>query len=142
LDYCLRSRLEAGTGRDLPADIILVDTFGELFGLYSLGTIIFCGGSLVPLGGQNPLEAAVWGKPVLYGPSMEDFLDAKALLEGLGAGFMVQDKDALVKTATWLLENPEDSTRLGKRAKEEIERNTGSAKKQVEWVLRIFHENR
>jgi 3-deoxy-D-manno-octulosonic-acid transferase len=142
LDYCLRSRLEAGTGRDLPSDIILVDAFGELFGLYSLGTIIFCGGSLVPLGGQNPLEAAVWGKPVLYGPSMEDFLEAKALLEGLGAGFMVRDKDSLVKTATWLLENPEDSKRLGKRAKEEIERNTGSAKKQVEWVLRIFHENR
>jgi 3-deoxy-D-manno-octulosonic-acid transferase len=142
LDYCLRSDLEDCTGRDLPADIILVDTFGELFGLYSMGTVLFCGASLVPLGGQNPLEAAVWGKPVLYGPSMEDFLEAKALLEGVGAGFVVRDKDELVETTTWLLDHPEESERLGRRAREEIERNSGSAKKQIERVFRIFHEGR
>lgn len=142
LDYCLRSSLEDFAGRDLPADIILVDTFGELFGLYSIGTVLFCGASLVPLGGQNPLEAAVWGKPVLYGPSMEDFLEAKALLEGVGAGFVVRDKDELVKTTTWLLDHPEESERLGRRAREEIERNIGSAKKQIERVFRIFHEGR
>jgi len=142
LDYCLRSDLEDFTGRDLPADIILVDTFGELFGLYSIGTVLFCGASLVPLGGQNPLEAAVWGKPVLYGPSMEDFFEATALLEGVGAGFVVRDKDELVETATWLLDHPEESERLGRKAKDEIERNNGSAKKQVERVFRIYHEGR
>lgn len=142
LGYCLRSSLEEGAGGDLPADIILVDTFGELFGIYSIGTVIFCGASLVPLGGQNPLEAAVWGKPVLYGPSMEDFLEAKALLEGVGAGFVVRDKEELVKTTTWLLDHPEESERLGRRAREEIEGNIGSAKKQIERVFRIFNESR
>ncbi|MBW1689460.1 MAG: 3-deoxy-D-manno-octulosonic acid transferase [Deltaproteobacteria bacterium] len=140
LDYCLRSDLEGFTGRDLPADIVLVNTFGELFGLYSIGTVVFCGASLVPLGGQNPLEAAVWGKPVLYGPSMEDFLEAKALLEGVGAGFVVRDKDEVVEKAAWLLDHQEESEILGRRAREEIECNKGSAKKQVERVFRIFHE--
>lgn len=142
LGYCLRSSMEEGAGGDLPADIILVDTFGELFGIYSIGTILFCGASLVPLGGQNPLEAAVWGKPVLYGPSMEDFFEAKALLEGVGAGFVVRDKGELAKTATWLLDHPEESERLGQRAREEIEENRGSAKKQVARVFRIFNEGR
>jgi 3-deoxy-D-manno-octulosonic-acid transferase len=142
LDFCLRSSLEDGTGRDLPADIILVDTFGELFGLYSIGTVLFCGASLVPLGGQNPLEAAVWGKPVLYGPSMEDFLEAKALLEGVGAGFVVRDKAELVETATWILDHPQESERIGRRARQEIQGNIGSAKKQIDHVFRIFNEGR
>jgi 3-deoxy-D-manno-octulosonic-acid transferase len=143
LDYCLRSSLEGSARGDLlPVDIIIVDTFGELFGLYSIGTVIFCGASLVPLGGQNPLEAAVWGKPVLYGPSMEDFLEAKAMLEDVGAGFLVRDKDELVKTATWLLDHPGESEQLGRRAREEIERNSGSAERQIERVFRIFNESR
>jgi len=142
LDYCLRSSLQSGARRGLPADIVIVDTFGELFGLYSIGTVVFCGASLVPRGGQNPLEAAVWGKPVLYGPSMEDFLEAKTLLEGVGAGFVVRDRDELVKTASWLLDNPGEYERLGGRAREEITRNIGSAKNQVEHVFKVFHENR
>jgi len=140
LDYCMRSSLHGDSRKGLPADIVIVDTFGELFGLYSIGTVLFCGGSLVPLGGQNPLEAAVWGKPVLYGPSMEDFLEAKALLESVGAGFEVRDTHDLVKTAAWLLDNPKEYKRLGKRARQEITRNVGSAKKQVEHVFQVFHE--
>jgi 3-deoxy-D-manno-octulosonic-acid transferase len=140
LDYHLRSSLPGLSKKDLSAGIIIVDTFGELFGLYSVGTVLFCGASLVPLGGQNPLEAAVWGKPVLYGPSMEDFLDAKELLEGVGAGLMVRDRDELVKTATWLLENPEEYARLGRKAREEIKRRSGSAKRQVDHVFRVFRQ--
>ncbi len=138
LNYCLRSHIENDKERDRSNNIILVDIYGELFGLYSLGTIIFCGGSLVPFGGQNILEAAVWGKPVIYGPSMEHFLEAKALLERVGAGFIVEDKDELVKTAKWLLENPDESDRLGRLARNEIESNIGSAKKQVENIFRLL----
>lgn len=142
LDYCMRSSLQGDPRKGLPADIVIVDTFGELFGLYSIGTVLFCGASLVPLGGHNPLEAAVWGKPVLYGPSMEDFEEAKALLEGAGAGFVVRDRHELVKTASWLLDNPGEYERLGRRAREEITRNVGSAKRQVEHVFQVFHESR
>jgi len=77
------------------------------------------------------LEAAVWCKPVIYGPLMGDFLEAKALLERIGAGFMVKDRDELVKKAKWLLENPDELDRLGKRARNEIESNIDSAKIQA-----------
>jgi len=138
LNYCLRSGMENDIKRDSSVDVILVDTHGELFGLYSIGTIIFCGASLIPLGGQNVLEAAVWGKPVMYGPSMKDFQGAKELLEKVGAGFQVNDKAELVKTAKWLLDNPEESKLLGERARKEIERNIGSAKNQVESIFRLL----
>jgi 3-deoxy-D-manno-octulosonic-acid transferase len=142
LNYCLRSDLENDIKKACPADVILVDTHGELFGLYSIGTVIFCGASLVPLGGQNILEAAVWSKPVIYGPSMGNFLDAKGLLEGVGAGFQARDKAELVKVAGWLLENPEESERLGEEARRAIERNIGSAKKQVENIFRLIEGKR
>jgi len=72
-----------------PASVLIMDTMGELMNAYSIADVVFCGGSLVPLGGHNILEAAVWGKPVLYGPFMDDFLDAKELLEKTGGGIAV-----------------------------------------------------
>lgn len=138
LNYCLRSSLENDSKKDLAPSVILVDKLGELFGLYSLGTVIFCGASLVPLGGQNILEAAVWGKPVMYGPSMEDFLEATELLDKVGAGFRVENRYDLVKTATWLLENPDESDRLGRLARDEIESYIGSTRKQIEDIFRFL----
>ncbi|MDD5711793.1 MAG: 3-deoxy-D-manno-octulosonic acid transferase, partial [Smithellaceae bacterium] len=61
--------------------VVLVDVIGELFKLYSLATVVYCGGSLVPRGGQNILEAAAWGKCVFYGPHMDDFREERELLE-------------------------------------------------------------
>jgi 3-deoxy-D-manno-octulosonic-acid transferase len=66
------------------AEIIIVDTIGELAELYAAADFIFCGGSLVPRGGHNIMEAAIWGVPVFYGPHMKDFADARQLLEGHG----------------------------------------------------------
>ncbi|MDP6178764.1 MAG: glycosyltransferase N-terminal domain-containing protein, partial [Desulfatiglandales bacterium] len=83
--YQLRTDIEGGSAKRTEP-VVIMNTFGELFRVYSVGTIIFCGASLVPLGGQNPIEAAVWGKVVFYGPSMDDFLDAKSMLENVDAG--------------------------------------------------------
>ena len=140
LRYCLRSSLDEITKENSEISVILVDKIGELFGLYSLGSVIFCGASLVPLGGQNILEAAVWGKPVMYGPSMEDFLEATDLVEGVGAGLRIRDGYELLKTATWLLENPGESDRLGRLARDEIERYIGSARKHIGDVFRFIDE--
>jgi 3-deoxy-D-manno-octulosonic-acid transferase len=140
LEYCLRSSLDNVTKRDGETSVILVDKIGELFGLYSLGSVIFCGASLVPLGGQNVLEAAVWGKPVMYGPWMENFPEATALLEGVGAGLRVRDGHELLNTATWLLENPAESHRLGGLARNEIEKYIGSARKHIGDIFRFIDE--
>ena len=116
LRYQLRTDLGKGNGKRT-APVVIFNTFGELFKIYSVGTIIFCGGSLVPLGGQNPMEPAVWGKAVFYGPSMENFLDAKALLESAGAAEEVTDPAMLAQRAIWLMGNPEELKNRGMRAR-------------------------
>ena len=114
--------------------VIIIDAFGELFKLYSVGTIVFCGASLVPLGGQNPLEPAAWGKTVFYGPSMEDFLDAKAILEKVGAGIPVSGPAMLAEKACWFLNHPQELTSLGKRAKQAVLANRNAAQKHAQIV--------
>ncbi len=113
----LRTEIEQGK-IERTAQILVIDTFGELFNIYSIATLVFCGASLVPLGGQNPLEPAVWGKPVLYGPHMEDFLDAKNILESGGGSIEVSDPRELAETFLKLLENPQEAKDLGSRARE------------------------
>ena len=141
LEYCLRSSLDKVSRVNGKTAVILVDKIGELFGLYSLGSVIFCGASLVPLGGQNILEAAAWGKPVMYGPSMEDFPEAAGLLEGVGAGLRIRNGHELLKAATWLLENPAESDRLGRLARDEIKKYIRSAREHIGDVFRFIDES-
>jgi len=77
--------------------VIVVDVIGELFKIYSLATIVYCGGSLVPKGGQNILEAAAWGKVIFYGPFMDDFSTEAALLEDAGAGIRIRNPIELLE---------------------------------------------
>lgn len=106
---------ENGARRTAP--VLILDTFGELFNIYSLATVVFCGGSLVPLGGQNPLEPAVWGKPVLYGRYMDNFLDAKKLLEAERGAIEVPTPQVLAEKVLQLLGEPENRNAIGGRAR-------------------------
>jgi 3-deoxy-D-manno-octulosonic-acid transferase len=137
LKYQLRTEIGDGKGKRTEK-IIIINTFGELFKIYSIGTIVFCGASLVPLGGQNPLEPAVWGKVVLYGPSMEDFLDAKGLLEGAGAGVPVSTPGELTEKILWLLGHPEELRAYGDRAREAVLKNQGAAEKHARAIERLL----
>ena len=75
--------------------MILLDTMGELMRLYSLGTLVFIGGSLVPVGGHNPLEPLAFKKCVLFGPYMFNFSEiSKRLIENGGA-IQVEGKEGL-----------------------------------------------
>lgn len=139
LDYYFRSELKDDLKGSSNAHVIIIDVFGELFGVYSLGSVIFCGGSLVPRGGHNVIEAAIWGKPVIYGPFMENFLDAKELLERAGAGFEIKDCDDMTKNARWILEHQKECYKIGVQVREDIKTSKGSAEKQVENVFRHFN---
>jgi len=134
--YQLRSSFD-GIKNKRQAQIVIVDKFGELFSLYSIGDIIFCGASLVPLGGQNPLEAAIWGKVVFYGPYMDDFLDAKSLLESVEAGIVVDNEDILVKKAIWYLDNPEILQKTGDSAKAAVLMNRNAAERHARAILQF-----
>jgi len=135
--YQLRSQL-TNNGIKRTESIVIINTFGELFKIYSIGTIVFCGASLVPLGGQNPLEAAVWEKVVFYGPSMEDFLDAKALLEEVGAGIPVSSSHTLAQKAIWFMEHPEELKVYNTRAREAVEKNQNAADKHAQVIAELF----
>ncbi|MDO9565769.1 MAG: 3-deoxy-D-manno-octulosonic acid transferase [Candidatus Desulfaltia sp.] len=123
------------------APIVIVDTIGELLNTYSIASIAFCGGSLVPLGGQNVLEAAVWGKPVFYGPSMEDFLDAKDLLEKTGGGIQVKDGQELTEKAIYYLANPYKAVAIGKLAAQAVISHKGAAGKHANVIYRLLKIN-
>ncbi|HRT70029.1 MAG TPA: hypothetical protein P5308_01590, partial [Syntrophales bacterium] len=107
--------------------VIVVDVIGELFKVYSLAAAVFCGGSLVPRGGQNILEAAAWGKLVFYGPSMDDFREEKALLEGVGAGITVEDEEGLYAGIVSMLSSPEKLTKSGAAGKRVVAANKGAS---------------
>jgi len=116
---------------DRNARVVILNTMGELTSVYGLASAAFCGGSLVPLGGQNVLEAAVWGVPVLYGPSMEDFQDAKDLLDRFGGGIQVGDETELAERVNRLLADPDRSTETGRRARAAVESHAGAAVKHA-----------
>ncbi|MFC1531942.1 3-deoxy-D-manno-octulosonic acid transferase [Thermodesulfobacteriota bacterium] len=138
LSYQLRSEI-AGDREKRTEQVVIINSFGELFKLYSVSTIAFCGASLVPLGGQNPLEPAVWGKAVLYGPFMEDFLDAKALLDDNNAGIMVSNSEMLAENVIRLLKDPDLLKSYGNRAREAVQKNRKAAERHAQVIAELVH---
>ena len=135
--YQLRSDLEQGE-RKRSERIVIINTYGELFKVYSVGTIVFCGGSLVPLGGQNPLEPAAWAKVAFYGPSMEEFSDAAALLVQSGGGVQVSSPAVLAEKAAWFLGHPDELKRYGDRALDVALAKKGAAEKHALVIKRLL----
>jgi 3-deoxy-D-manno-octulosonic-acid transferase len=133
----LRSSADAGEERN-GRQVVVVDRIGELFQIFSLATVVFVGGSLVPRGGQNILEPAAWGKVVLFGPSMEDFREARDVLKAVGAGIQVRGAEDIVRWCTEMLSNPEEAQARGKRGRDEILKNVGSAKKNAELLVQLL----
>jgi 3-deoxy-D-manno-octulosonic-acid transferase len=139
LDCQLRTGLE-NNGSNRISPVIILDTMGELQSLYSIATVVFCGGSLVPLGGQNILEPAVWAKPVLYGPYMEDFLDARTLLESTGSGVEVKDGNGLAEKVLFFITRPDQAKKTGDLARKAVEMNQGAARKHAEVITSLLRD--
>lgn len=119
------------------APIVILDTIGELQAVYSIASVIFCGGSLVPLGGQNIMEPAAWEKPVFYGPSTEDFQDARELLEKHGGGVMVKDGRELAQKAVYYLSHPDEAVMAGRQAKQALLHHKGAAVRHAKAICRL-----
>ena len=136
-DILTVTAMRGGRGRQGEA-VIVVDVIGELFKVYSLAEIVYCGGSLVPRGGQNILEAAAWGKVVLYGPSMDDFSQEAALLEEAGAGVRVADARELLQRIGSLLDDPQDLRRRGEKGRAVVRANMGAANRYAQLIGRYL----
>ncbi len=133
----LRSEL-ARPGDSRHAPVVVVDIMGELQSLYGVATVVFCGGSIAPLGGQNILEAAAWGKPVLYGPSMEDFPDARELLEKNNAAVEVANEKELTENILYYLSNPGAAEALGHRARQVSLSCGGAADRHADVIMSLL----
>lgn len=118
--------------------VIVIDVIGELFKVYSLATIVFCGGSLVPKGGQNILEAAAWGNVVLYGPSMEDFTDEREAMEAAGAGITVKDGGELSDKIVTLMRDPNALEERGRKGREVVLANMGASERYAEMIKKAL----
>ncbi len=122
------------------ARVVLVDLVGELARLYSAATYVFCGGSLVEYGGHNIMEAAAFGRPVIYGPSMKDFADAVTLLESAAAGFQVHNTAELIDMVRYWAGHPDEWQAAGQRARTVCERQQGSAGRQVALIKDVLEK--
>jgi 3-deoxy-D-manno-octulosonic-acid transferase len=108
------------------ATVIVLDTMGELATLYSLCTVAFIGGSLVPIGGHNALEPAVFAKPLLFGPYMHHFPELAALLQQSGGAVQVHGEEELYDCLASLFTHPEAGKTMGRRALAALAANRGA----------------
>jgi 3-deoxy-D-manno-octulosonic-acid transferase len=127
-----RSRLPGsplGTTR-----VILLDTVGELARLYAAAQVVFIGGSLIPHGGQNLLEPAAHGRPVLHGPFMHNFAEMRSLFDGAGAAIQIQDAEDLRRHLEALLDDPDRADRMGGVGREILEAHRGATRRTADLV--------
>jgi len=108
------------------ADVVVLDTIGELAHLFQVATVVFVGGSLVDQGGHNILEPAVHGKPIVVGPHMENFAEIAATFLANQAAVQVEDAAGLVDAIVRLTGDPVERARLGAAARALVEANRGA----------------
>jgi 3-deoxy-D-manno-octulosonic-acid transferase len=129
------TRRSSGESVRPDADVFLIDVIGELARAYRLAQVAFIGGSLVPTGGHNPLEPAVWGVPVLSGPHVFNFAEVYEEMVEAGGARLVADADELrVATASWL-DEPDFAAAAGGAGREVVERNRGATSRTVSALL-------
>ncbi|MFL5271004.1 MAG: 3-deoxy-D-manno-octulosonic acid transferase [Anaeromyxobacteraceae bacterium] len=133
----LSVRLRSGGAAAGRAQVTILDTIGELATAYRLATLVFVGGSFVRRGGQNVLEPAGQGRPVLFGPHMENFKDSLQVLVGRG-GIQVATPEQLLKVAGELFARPEKIVELGELARQAVSQIRGASRRNVEHMLRLL----
>ncbi len=124
-----------GVGADVPC--VVLDTIGELSRAYRLATVVFVGGSFTTRGGQNILEPAAQGKPVLFGPNMQNFADSVQILVGRG-GIQVNDEAHLVRVMRDLLARPESIESVGALAAQTVRQISGASDRNVDMLVRLL----
>jgi len=130
LDLKLRRRQE--TGPEDSWDVLVLDTMGELARLYGLADAAFIGGSLVAWGGQNLLEPAFYGKPIYFGPHMENFAHLAEIFLEAQAARLIKDKDDLKNM--FLLEEKHELRLMGARAETTLDSLRGATDQALQAI--------
>ena len=135
-----RSQLKEMKGWRPEFPVLLLDTIGELGRIYAIGDIVFVGGSLVHYGGHNVLEPAAHAKPILVGPSMEDFKDSYSLLSKAGACRMISDADGLTEAILEIAGNDVLRKKMGDASIQIIRENRGAAQKTIHYLMDLLNQ--
>jgi 3-deoxy-D-manno-octulosonic-acid transferase len=119
-------------------DVVILDTIGELAQLYQVATAVFVGGSLVDSGGHNILEPAVFGKPIVFGPYMQNFTEIARTFLDNGAAIQVRNGRELEPALVDLLGDPVRRARLGAAARALVEANRGARTKTLAAIAQLL----
>jgi 3-deoxy-D-manno-octulosonic-acid transferase len=126
-------RTEIGDGAS-SASVLLLDSIGELAAMFRYATLVFMGGSLAATGGHNILEPARYGKPVIFGPHMENFRDISRLFLDAKGAVQIQTPAELAPAVSDLLSNAERASQIGRSAAAVVLQNAGATDR----VLRVL----
>ena len=125
-----RGTVESGGG----PRVIILDTRGELAWFYKEAVAAFVGGSLVPVGGHNLLEPAVWGKPVFFGPYTDHCAEVADLLIAAEGGLRVENGDDLARRMTIVLKDESRLARMGQAARQVVQENQGALQRSLDQI--------
>ena len=120
------------------ADVVVLDTIGELAQVYQIATAVFVGGSLVDTGGHNILEPAVFGKPIVFGPHMHNFREIAEAFIAHDAAVQVSSVRELEDALLALLTDPVRRARLGAAARALVESNRGAKDKSLAIIAQLL----
>ena len=124
------------------ADAVILDTIGELAQLYQIATAVFVGGSLIPAGGHNILEPAVYGKPIVFGPHMQNFAEIADAFLANGAAIQVRSEREFEEAMLGLVADPVRRARLGAAARALIDANRGARDKTLAVLAELLPPER
>ncbi|MBN2331865.1 MAG: 3-deoxy-D-manno-octulosonic acid transferase [Deltaproteobacteria bacterium] len=141
ISFARRSELPVTASFLAAGTVLLMDTVGELQKLYGVADVVFVGGSLVPVGGHNLLEASAVKKPVLFGPQMHNFKEISRLLLEAGGGLMVADGNELFTVMGRLLDSPAERYELGERGYQVVARHAGATALTIDLIRSVLTQD-
>jgi 3-deoxy-D-manno-octulosonic-acid transferase len=113
---------------------------GEMFGYYAAVDLAFIGGSLLPLGGQNLIEACAVGTPVLVGPYTYNFAEVTLLAVKAGAALQVQDNTGLANAIQNLFGNPDTLLEMRRQCDGFVRSNRGATDRSIQLVTTVLNK--
>lgn len=134
LRFVRRTELQAGA----QADVLLLDTFGELARIYRYATVAFVGGTLVPKGGHNPIEPAAAGVPVCFGPSMSNFREIAQVFLRNEAAAEVQSAAEAIDFAGTMFDHTPLRNEWGERARQTVLQNRGASERTARRIVELL----
>ncbi|HVS32465.1 MAG TPA: 3-deoxy-D-manno-octulosonic acid transferase [Thermoanaerobaculia bacterium] len=120
------------------ADVLLLDSFGELARIYRYATAAFIGGTLLPFGGHNPIEAAAAGVPVCFGPSMTNFREIAAAFLDSESAEEVSSAAEVIAFAARMFEDEATQRAWGNRARRTVLQNRGASQRTAQHILDLL----